>query len=87
LACKATGSNHGAVTLIYRVAEMLVPQGRFLFTAPIQAGTWKDMNTGLECSSLGQECYGELLRNAGFRLVCTYTDKGENNYYDAEKVE
>lgn len=74
------------VGLIFRVAEILVPKGRFLFMAPIQIGIWKDLNTGLECSSLGQERYSELLRDAGFRVVATYTDKGENHYYDAEKI-
>lgn len=74
------------IDLIARVAEILVPNGRFLFMAPIQVGIWKDLNTGVECSSLGQERYSELLRNAGFCVLATYTDKGENNYYDAEKI-
>lgn len=74
------------VALISRVAEILLPGGRFLFMAPIQIGVWKDMNTGLECKSLGQGRYGELLRDAGFRVVATYTDKGDNNYFDAEKI-
>ena len=72
--------------LVSRVAEILVPGGRFLFMAPIQVGTWKDMNTGLDCTSLGQERYEALLRNAGFRVVTMYSDKGANNYYDAEKI-
>lgn len=72
--------------LIARVAKILAPKGRFLFMAPIQVGTWKDLNTGIECTSLGQARYDELLRDAGFRVVATYTDKGENNYYDAEKL-
>lgn len=72
--------------LISRVAEILVPRGRFLFTAPVQVGTWNDLITGIECSSLGHERYGELLGNAGFRVVATYTDTGENHYYDAEKI-
>lgn len=79
-------SESDQVILISRVAEILVPKGRFLFTAPIQIGTWKDLNTGLECMSLGQGRYGELLRDVGFRVVATYTDNGENNYYDAEKI-
>ncbi len=72
--------------LITRVAEILVPGGRFLFMAPIQVGTWRDLNTGLECSSLGQKRYEELMKKAGFRVIATYTDKGDNNYYDAEKI-
>ncbi|WP_026240793.1 class I SAM-dependent methyltransferase [Thiobacillus thioparus] len=79
-------SESDQIDLIARVVEILVPNGRFLFMAPIQVGIWKDLSTGVECSSLGQERYGELLRNAGFRVLATYTDKGENNYYDAEKI-
>ncbi|NTV10577.1 MAG: class I SAM-dependent methyltransferase [Zoogloea sp.] len=79
-------SESDQAALISRVAEILVPKGRFLFMAPIQIGVWNDLNTGLECSSLGQERYCELLGDAGFRLAATYTDKGENNYYDAEKL-
>jgi len=79
-------SESDQIDLISRVGEILVPKGRFLFMAPVQVGSWNDLNTGLECSSLGQERYGELLGNAGFRVVARYTDKGENNYYDAEKI-
>ncbi|HJW23472.1 MAG TPA: class I SAM-dependent methyltransferase [Rhodocyclaceae bacterium] len=79
-------SDSDQAALISRVAGILIPKGRFLFTAPIRIGTWNDLNTGLECSSLGQERYVELLRDAGFRVIATSTDKGENNYYDAEKI-
>lgn len=72
--------------LISQVSEILEPGGRFLFMAPIQIGTWKDRNTGLECKSLGQQRYEELLRNVGLHVVATHRDVGENNYYDAEKV-
>ncbi len=73
--------------LISRIAEILQPKGRFLFMAPIQTGIWNDLNTGLECISLGRERYSQLLMDAGFRIVATYTDKGDNNYYDAEKIQ
>lgn len=65
---------------IARVAKSLVPGGRFLFTAPLEGGTWTDMNTGLECRSLGQERYEELLTQSDFRVVATHTDEGANNY-------
>lgn len=71
--------------LISRVAEVLEPQGRFLFTAPVQTGSWKDWNSGLECLSLGQDRYVELLRSAGFHIVATCSDEGNNHYYDAGK--
>ncbi len=36
------------VMLIHRVSKLLLPGGRFLFTAPIEIGTWADTNTGPE---------------------------------------
>ncbi|ATE59462.1 SAM-dependent methyltransferase [Thauera sinica] len=71
--------------LISRVATILVPGGRFLFTAPIERGNWPDMSTGLECRSLGQAGYEACLKEAGFRVVGTFIDRGGNNYYDAER--
>ncbi len=68
--------------LINRVAGILEPGGRFLFTAPIETGTWRDMNTGIECRSLGQQRYRKLLQNAGLTVTKTYADVGKNNYYD-----
>lgn len=73
--------------LIKRISEILVPRGRFLFTAPLEQGNWTDMNTGLDCQSLGQVSYEEYLEGAGFRLLATFTDKGANNYYEVERVE
>jgi hypothetical protein len=72
--------------LIARVSRIVVPGGRFLFTAPLEPGTWADMNTGLECRSLGQARYSELLTQSDFRVVATYVDEGANNYYEAEKL-
>lgn len=72
--------------LISRVSEILELGGRFLFTAPLQIGTWKDMNTGIESWSLGQARYEELLRNVGLHVVAKYEDVGQNNYYDVEKI-
>ena len=72
--------------LISRVSASLAPGGRFLFTAPTQIGTWKDMSTGLECTSLGRECYEALLEEACMRVVGTDVDEGQNNHYDAEKI-
>ena len=71
--------------LIATVSKIVIPGGRFLFTAPLEAGTWADMNTGLECRSLGRERYEELLTQSDFRVVATHADEGANNYYEAEK--
>ena len=72
--------------LISRIADITVPKGRFLFTAPIQVHDWTDVNTGAPCRSLGQARYEELLREAGFRVLATFVDVGGNNHYDTEKV-
>jgi cyclopropane fatty-acyl-phospholipid synthase-like methyltransferase len=72
--------------LINKVANILVTGGRFLFTAPTQTGSFKDMNTGLECLSLGRNKYEEVLNNSGFRVIGTYDDEGKNNYYETEMI-
>jgi cyclopropane fatty-acyl-phospholipid synthase-like methyltransferase len=74
------------VALISRVANIVVPGGRFLFTAPTQVHEWTDVNTGAPCRSLGQAKYEEILKDAGFRVAATLVDIGENNYYDVERV-
>lgn len=74
------------LALLDRVSEILEPGGRFLFTAPIEMGTWRDVTTGLECWSLGRIGYTRALERLGFRMIRTHVDEGENNYYDAEKI-
>lgn len=74
------------VALIHRVASVLVPGGRFLFTSPEQACTWTDMLTGRQSISLGNEGYRTILAAAGLELLAEYQDEGENNYYDARKL-
>jgi cyclopropane fatty-acyl-phospholipid synthase-like methyltransferase len=73
--------------LLRRVSEILLPGGRFLFTAPIQTGTWRDTTTGHPCRSLGKARYVELLQDAGFRVLGTHVDEGENNHYETQKVD
>lgn len=72
--------------LIRRVAAALRPQGRFLFSAPEQPCTWRDMLTHRPSRSLGEAEYGRLLGGAGMEIVGRYTDEGENFYYDAIKA-
>ena len=71
--------------LIQRVARVLVPGGRFLFTAPTQVATWNDLSTGRESVSLGFDAYKGELEKAGFALGGQYVDEGDNHYYDAVK--
>jgi cyclopropane fatty-acyl-phospholipid synthase-like methyltransferase len=74
------------LAFIHRVSEILEPQGRFLFTAPVETGTWQDVTTGLECWSLGRIAYTRALQHVGFRMIRTHVDEGEHNYYEAEKI-
>lgn len=73
------------LTLIAKVASVLKPGGKFLFTAPYQVCTWNDNLTGRQSQSLGKEVYTTALTAAGCRLLAEYTDEGENHYFDAEK--
>lgn len=69
--------------LIHRVAGALGPGGRFLFTAPAEAGTWADLTTGRTSLSLGAAAYQAAIADAGLTLVGEHVDEGENHYYDA----
>ena len=72
--------------LIRRVSDRLRAGGRFLFSAPLEAGTWQDAVTGRESLSLGRERYEEALSSCGLRLLRALQDEGGNNHYDAQKV-
>ena len=71
--------------LLERVASSLVPHGRFLFTAPSQAGTWSDVMTGEESLSLGAERYRQALSAVGLSVRSEFQDEGGNHYYDVAK--
>jgi hypothetical protein len=75
--------------LIQRVATILVPGGRLLFTSC--AGTeplvWNDAMTGLESRSLGAAEYRRELSSVGMSVIREYEDEGENHYFDALKKE
>lgn len=70
-------------TLVRRMASVVVPGGRLLFTAPAQRVAWLDVMTGLESRSLGAETYREQLLACGFSVLREYDDEGQNHYYDA----
>ena len=69
--------------VIRRVAKALKPQGRFLFTAPIEATSWDDLLTGRQSVSLGEGGYRRALEEAGLVIAREYDDEGGNHYYDA----
>jgi len=75
--------------LIQKMADILVPHGRLLFTS--SAGTeplvWKDAMTGLESRSLGAVEYRKLLSEAGISVTREYEDEGDSHYFDAVKGE
>jgi SAM-dependent methyltransferase len=73
--------------VVRRVADVLKPGGRFLFTAPVEGGTWPDSLTGRPSVSLGIDGYKAAIDDAGLTLVGEYLDEGENHYYDARKDE
>ena len=69
--------------VITRIAHVLVPGGRCLFTAPTEAGTWQDVNTGIECVSLGCKRYENILKESGLRILAKYEPLGkEDEPYD-----
>ena len=72
--------------LLSKVSEVLEPGGKFLFTAPTEIGNWRDLNTGITCTSLGQEKYQELLANSRLKIISTFVDEGKNNYYETERL-
>lgn len=71
--------------LIPRIADILVPGGRLLFTSPAKPVVWNDVMTGLESRSLGAEEYLKLLSSAGLSISGEYEDEGQNHYFDAIK--
>ncbi|HEY2855685.1 MAG TPA: class I SAM-dependent methyltransferase [Gemmatimonadaceae bacterium] len=73
--------------VIQRIASVLGPGGRLLFTTCGADGpvTWTDVMTGLESRSIGREEYRRELSAAGLVVVGEYDDEGENHYFDARK--
>jgi hypothetical protein len=69
--------------VLRRAALASNPGGRFLFTAPEQECTWKDVLTGRTSTSLGAQAYRRILASAGLSVVGSYVDEGDNYYYDA----
>lgn len=71
--------------LIQRIADILAPGGRLLFTSPSEPVIWNDAMTGLESRSLGAREYQRLLRAAGLSVTSEYEDEGQNHYFDVLK--
>ena len=71
--------------LIHRIADILVPGGHLLFTAPEKPLVWNDAMTGLESRSLGGDAYRRLLATVGLAVTSEYEDEGDNHYFDVLK--
>ena len=71
--------------LIRRIADILVPGGRLLFTSSNEPLVWKDAMTGLESRSLGAAEYRKLLSTVGLAVISEYEDVGQNHYFDVLK--
>jgi len=71
--------------LIQRFAEILVPDGRLLFTSTAKPAVGNDAMTGLESLSMGAEQYRKLLGAVGISVAEEYEDEGQNHYFDAFK--
>lgn len=71
--------------LLTRVADVLEPGGRFLFSAPREVCRWNDTLTGRASMSLGADAYAAHLTSVGLRLDDYRSDEGGNNYYEAFK--
>jgi len=73
------------VTVIRKIGSSLNPAGKFLFTSPKEAATWRDILTGRESVSLGAERYLQIPHTEGLLLVDEQLDEGGNHYYLASK--
>ncbi len=71
--------------LIQRIAGILAPGGRLLFTACAEPLVWNDAMTGLESRSLGAEEYRKQLSAVGLSVTHEHEDEGQNHYYDVCK--
>lgn len=72
--------------LLQRVASVLEPGGRFLFSAPLEVCAWQDVLTGCTSISLGADAYSAELLASGLELTACHADEGGNNYYEAVKL-
>ena len=73
--------------LIQRIADILVPGGRLLFTSPAEIGFGDDVMTGQETRSLGADEYRRRLSAVGLSVANEYEDEdgGQNHYFDVFK--
>ncbi|MFK7862613.1 MAG: class I SAM-dependent methyltransferase [Pseudohongiellaceae bacterium] len=78
-------SRSSQILLLEKVSQALETEGKFLFTAPVERGSWSDTITGRESISLGIDEYEKQLGLAGLKLSKAFVDQYGNNYYGCEK--
>jgi SAM-dependent methyltransferase len=71
--------------LLERIAGILVPGGRLLFTSPAEPIVWNDAMTGSESRSLGAAEYRRHMSAFGLSVASAYDDEGQNHYFDEFK--
>lgn len=71
--------------LLNRIAEALKPRGTFLFSAPWQECSWRDVLTGQLSRSLGVDAYRQILSGLDMDAITTHTDDGQNHYFESRK--
>ncbi|MEL6416527.1 MAG: class I SAM-dependent methyltransferase [Pseudomonadota bacterium] len=72
--------------LIQSVANVLEPGGAFLFSAPVETGTWEDLLTGRQSTSLGVDAYRRVLGEVGFIALEGRADENGSHYYLTKKA-
>jgi len=78
-------SKDDQLVLIKKVADSLKKGGRFLFTAPYQICSWKDLLTGRESVSLGRAAYLTAFQENGLILATEFSDDGDNYHFAVVK--
>lgn len=74
------------LSVIRKMSAALRPQGKVLFSAPLEKGSWADLLTTRQSISLGEMAYKAALKDAGFADIESLTDQGGSHYYSARKV-
>jgi 2-polyprenyl-3-methyl-5-hydroxy-6-metoxy-1,4-benzoquinol methylase len=71
--------------VLAKVANVLRPGGRFMFTAPRDSISWTDGMTQRPSRSLGVNVYEQFLRQFALEVSSGVTDEGDNHYYFVTK--
>ena len=71
--------------LLQKLARVVKPDGRLLFTAPRDACSWTDVLTGRVLVSLGSDEYAAILRRERMSVSAGFRDERGNYYLDVVK--